>query len=98
MWEVYPIWVPFQKWATSSASRMSSTYLRIPSAVSTFRRLCSKVTSRILLIEDEPGLVLTLTDRLNREGYEVRSVSDGETGQQQALACSFDLIVLDVML
>jgi len=56
------------------------------------------VTSRILLIEDEPGLVLTLTDRLNREGYEVRSVSDGETGQQQALACSFDLIVLDVML
>lgn len=53
---------------------------------------------RILFIEDEPGLVLTLTDRLNSEGYEVKSASDGERGFQYAINEPFDLIVLDVML
>ncbi|MPZ20345.1 MAG: response regulator [Luteitalea sp.] len=54
--------------------------------------------NRILLIEDEPGLVLTLSDRLTREGYEVEAAHDGEEGFEKALAQSFDLIVLDVML
>jgi acetyl-CoA synthetase len=35
---------------------------------------------RILLVEDEPGLVLTLTDRLTSEGYQVASAGDGDTG------------------
>ncbi len=52
----------------------------------------------ILLVEDEPGLVLTLRDRLTSEGYGVETAGDGE----QALACTrrqrFDLIILDVML
>ena len=53
---------------------------------------------KILLVEDEPGLILTLTDRLMSEGYEVEAASDGETGLQMATSKSFDLIVLDVML
>jgi two-component system alkaline phosphatase synthesis response regulator PhoP len=53
---------------------------------------------RILLIEDEPGLVLTLTDRLTNEGYFVTSQGDGETGLRTALIDPFDLILLDVML
>ena len=44
--------------------------------------------SRILLVEDEPGLVLTLTDRLTREGYAVESASDGETGLECARRAS----------
>ena len=39
---------------------------------------------RVLLVEDEPGLVLTLTDRLSREGYDVQSSSDGESGLARA--------------
>ena len=39
---------------------------------------------RLLLIEDEPGLVLTLTDRLTREGYAVESSGDGESGLERA--------------
>ena len=56
--------------------------------------------SRILLVEDEPGLVLTLTDRLISKGYEVASESDGEAGLAAAMSPTdpFDLIVLDVML
>lgn len=56
------------------------------------------MSRRILLIEDEPGLVLTLTDRLVNEGYTVESVHDGETGLKRALEEAFDVILLDVML
>ena len=53
---------------------------------------------RLLLVEDEPGLVLTMTDRLTREGYAVESSTDGESGLERAAAEAFDLILLDVML
>lgn len=53
---------------------------------------------RILLVEDEEGLILTLTDRLASEGFSVSSATDGEAGLSLALAKSFDLIILDVML
>ena len=52
----------------------------------------------ILLVEDEPGLVLTLTDRLENEGFTVTSCQDGESGLNMALKEEFDLIILDVML
>jgi two-component system alkaline phosphatase synthesis response regulator PhoP len=53
---------------------------------------------RLLLIEDEPGLVLTLTDRLAREGYAVETSGDGESGLERAAAGGFDLVLLDIML
>jgi len=56
------------------------------------------VAPRVLLIEDEAGLRLTLTDRLVSEGYAVESESDGEAGLTQAASGAYDLIVLDVML
>jgi two-component system alkaline phosphatase synthesis response regulator PhoP len=54
--------------------------------------------SRILLVEDEPGLIITLTDRLTSEGYGVETASDGEVGFERALNEVFDVIILDVML
>jgi two-component system alkaline phosphatase synthesis response regulator PhoP len=54
--------------------------------------------SRVLLVEDEPGLVMTLTDRLIAEGYEVESATDAPSGLEMAAAGSFDAILLDVML
>jgi two-component system alkaline phosphatase synthesis response regulator PhoP len=56
------------------------------------------MSKRILLVEDEPGLVLTLTDRLVKEGFTVESARDGESGFERAAGESFDLIILDVML
>ena len=53
---------------------------------------------RILLIEDEPGLVLTLTDRLASEGYDTASATDGPLGLRRAVTEAWDLILLDVML
>jgi len=53
---------------------------------------------RILLVEDEKGLVRTLTDCLTGEGYFVETAADGEIGLQRAAQESFDLFILDVML
>ena len=56
------------------------------------------MSSRILLVEDEPGLVLTLSDLLAAEGYTVESAGDGPTGLRRAAGEEFDLVILDVML
>jgi two-component system alkaline phosphatase synthesis response regulator PhoP len=53
---------------------------------------------RLLLIEDEPGLVITLTDRLRSEGFVVESATDGRTGFDRATREKWDIILLDVML
>jgi two-component system alkaline phosphatase synthesis response regulator PhoP len=56
------------------------------------------MSSRILLVEDEPGLVLTLSDLLEAEGYAVETANDGNTGLAKATGEAFDAIILDVML
>jgi two-component system alkaline phosphatase synthesis response regulator PhoP len=56
------------------------------------------MSKRILLVEDEPGLVLTLSDRLTSEGYQIESARDGESGLERASNEVFDAIILDVML
>jgi two-component system alkaline phosphatase synthesis response regulator PhoP len=53
---------------------------------------------RILLVEDEPALALTVEDRLVAEGYRVDVARDGESGLARALAQSYDAVVLDLML
>ncbi len=54
--------------------------------------------NRILLVEDDPGIVKTLTEFLNGEGFQVLSAS----GQTAAIELfdreAFDLVLLDVSL
>jgi two-component system alkaline phosphatase synthesis response regulator PhoP len=54
--------------------------------------------TRILLVEDDKSLAMSLEDDLKLEGYQVQVASDGEAASRLALAESFDLIVLDVMM
>ncbi len=53
---------------------------------------------RILLIEDERGLVQSVTWHLHREGFDVTAAFDGQEGFQQACTLLPDLILLDLML
>jgi two-component system phosphate regulon response regulator PhoB len=53
---------------------------------------------KILIIEDERGLVEPLTYNLEREGYDVLVAYDGQDGLRQAQVRLPDLIVLDLML
>ena len=56
------------------------------------------MNERILLVEDEEALRMTLLDRLRSEGYEVDFAADGQQGFDKATQDAFDLILLDVML
>jgi two-component system alkaline phosphatase synthesis response regulator PhoP len=53
---------------------------------------------KILVVEDEPGIVLGLRDNLEYEGFEVRAAADGEEALRCALEERPDLILLDLML
>jgi two-component system, OmpR family, alkaline phosphatase synthesis response regulator PhoP len=55
-------------------------------------------STRLLLVEDEPGLLLALSDRLTAEGYSVETATDGLAAIARATGEPFDVIVLDVML
>lgn len=54
--------------------------------------------TKILVIEDEPDILELVEYNLRREGYEVRTASDGEAGLQQARRDVPHLILLDLML
>jgi len=56
------------------------------------------MNEKILIVEDEEGLVLTLSDRLTSEGFLVHTATDGKQGVDKAKGDSFDLIILDIML
>jgi DNA-binding response OmpR family regulator len=54
--------------------------------------------SKILIVEDEPDMVLGLKDNFEFEGYEVLTASDGAAGLERARAHKPDLLILDIML
>lgn len=54
--------------------------------------------ARVLLIEDEPGIVDFVRRGLQAEGFAVEAATDGIQGERIALAGGFDAIVLDLML
>lgn len=56
------------------------------------------MAKKILIIEDEPGIQLSVRDEFESEGFTVFSAEDGETGLQLAKAENPDLIILDIML
>lgn len=53
---------------------------------------------RILVVEDEEVIRMTLGDRLENEGYTVEFAVDGEEAFRKATRDAYDLILLDVML
>lgn len=53
---------------------------------------------KILLVEDEVNVVSFIKKGLTEENFEVSVALSGETGLEMALANSYDLIILDIML
>ena len=52
----------------------------------------------VLIVEDEPHLIESLTFILEREGYQVTTALDGEAALQSLWQAAPDLLILDVML
>jgi two-component system, OmpR family, alkaline phosphatase synthesis response regulator PhoP len=53
---------------------------------------------RILVVEDDEVIRMTVGDRLKSEGYAVDFASEGEEGLRKATQGTFDLVILDVMM
>lgn len=60
--------------------------------------MTDNLTRRILLVEDEESLILTLQDRLVSEGYETSVAKDGDAAVAAASRNTFDCILLDITL
>ncbi len=56
------------------------------------------MSETVLVVEDETALLETLAYSLKKEGYEVRTASDGRAALESARQSPPDLIVLDIML
>jgi two-component system alkaline phosphatase synthesis response regulator PhoP len=54
--------------------------------------------TRLLVVEDEPGIAFGLETDLQMEGYEVTIEQNGTKALERARTGSFDMILLDVML
>ena len=54
--------------------------------------------AKVLIIEDEPNMVLGLKDSCEYEGYEVSVARDGKEGLEKAATEKPDIILLDLML
>jgi DNA-binding response OmpR family regulator len=56
------------------------------------------MSARILLVEDEVGVALVVSDMLRAEGHQVEAATEGKEGLRRATTSKFDLLILDVML
>jgi DNA-binding response OmpR family regulator len=56
------------------------------------------MSKQVLIVDDEPNIVISLEFLMKREGFEVSVARDGEEGLAAIQAGRPDLVVLDVMM
>jgi DNA-binding response OmpR family regulator len=56
------------------------------------------MSSRVLIVEDEPDIRALVVHHLKREGYQVSAASSGEEALRQVQAAPPDLVILDLMM
>ena len=56
------------------------------------------MSKRILIVDDEPNIVISLEFLMKREGFETEVAADGEAALEALARDRPDLVVLDVML
>ncbi len=56
------------------------------------------MVNKILVVDDEPNIVLSLEFLMRQAGFQVRTASDGEAALAAVAAETPDLVLLDVMM
>jgi len=56
------------------------------------------MSHKILIVDDEPNIVLSLEFLMKREGFQVAVAADGDAALEQVRAFGPDLVLLDVMM
>jgi CheY-like chemotaxis protein len=54
------------------------------------------MSPQVLVVDDEPGMLETLTDILSAAGYEVTSANDGDAALALIVGGNYDVVVMDV--
>ena len=54
--------------------------------------------AKVLLVEDDPSLMIALRDGFDDEGYAVEAATDGVAALAAATSVAPDIVILDVML
>ena len=53
---------------------------------------------KVLIVDDEPNIVMSLEFLMQHAGFEVRSATDGEDALRELAAFRPDVVLLDIML
>ncbi len=56
------------------------------------------MSGRVLLADDDPGIVEVVSYALRKEGFDVHAVGDGEAAIEEAERGRYDVVLLDVMM
>lgn len=56
------------------------------------------MTKKILIVDDEPNIVISLEYLMKKEGFVVAVANDGEAALQKVASFAPDLVLLDVMM
>ena len=56
------------------------------------------MAKKILIVDDEPNIVLSLEFMMKKEGFEVAVAGDGDAALEKISAFTPDLVLLDVMM
>ena len=56
------------------------------------------MTKKILIVDDEPNIVISLEFLMKREGFQVSVAGDGDAALEQVAAQRPDMVLLDVMM
>jgi DNA-binding response OmpR family regulator len=56
------------------------------------------MSKKVLIVDDEPNIVMSLEFMMKKEGFEVATAGDGEAALARAGEFAPDLVLLDVMM
>jgi sigma-B regulation protein RsbU (phosphoserine phosphatase) len=70
----------------------------LESSVPEYTGHLSKLTGRILIVDDHPGNREVLVKRLERQGHQIAEAENGRHALEMLAAQPFDLVLLDVMM
>jgi CheY-like chemotaxis protein len=54
------------------------------------------VSAQVLLVDDEPGMLETLSDILSSAGYAVTTAKDGNRALEEIIGGHYDVVVMDI--
>lgn len=89
---------PYLKDIMMNAREISTSYTPHQPVEPKMQERVESMTHTVLVVDDEPNIVLSLKFLISQQGYEVRTAASGEEALEALAEQVPDLILLDVMM